>query len=752
MTDKKKNKKKSSQKPRKKKDADQTPDLFSHSQKTHPPAPAAPPPAAPPAPVHHKPAAHPQPHRKPFRFSFSRHWPWLAVPALLLAGAALWNRMPEKAPAEILLSPVKSEFFHDQLVEYTLSVKSSGLAKKLEAAPLSMRVERGGKPVTTVGGLTHVPLKHDPSRGIWTAKWPQPWNAPDGTYHVAVSSGWPADAPAVKAAPFKIISRSFDPVPAGFGVLTLEDMNALTNIPAPDGSRKNALALVEWAQFIGADAVVIQGGESGGYDRKLPKDNPWYTRNDEVIRYLGEECHKRGMKFGVYVLSFLIGGPAKFSPDYEYGWEYREGKMVHGPDMKTRRGISIMDPRRPGDIVKMLSHWRDMPEVDFVGLDYIRPVFGGFELVDDFVRDMPVDPPAQWAKMDKIERMMWLGQKRRLRPTLFMKELDNFSFIDRWFWYRAHRSAQVVRAIKEGLGNKKPLWAFTLSWEKGWQHGQDPVMYRDAGVDMDAIMLYEADTRQFGGFVRQWNEYATQKELNLVVGDVIDWPLHQNTLNPAGPEDFYKRNMKAVREFHRDGPVRGLFIHDFNRARRGRVGPYGMREWLLAGGASLTTLRSMHGKLAYKLDFKTPQTMAPGEKKTVTVSFQEGSAKANVSVTFYSAPDLDVYPQTIDLSPDHPSADVTVRYAPTEASAKRAYRSFMAARASTSRDSQRCQIHMAYMEGVGTEGNPLPAPVQTPATPVEQPEEPGEVIPPTPPVPPAEPAPAEEVPADSSLK
>ncbi len=147
-------------------------------------------------------------------------------------------------------------------------------------------------------------------------------------------------------------------------------------------------------------------------------------------------------------------------------------------------------------------------------------------------------------------------------------------------------------------------------------------MMRDAGIDWDSIMLYEADSKQFNGFIKQWSNYTTRKQINLLVGDVVDWPLHQKTLNPAGPEDFIQRNLKAVEGFHKDGPVRGLFVHDYNRARRGRLGPYSTQEWLLAGGASLTSLRALHHRLPYVVSISAPQTIVPGSETTVTVNVE----------------------------------------------------------------------------------------------------------------------------------
>ncbi len=540
-----------------------------------------------------------------------------------------------------------------------------------------------------------VRLRYSPADDLWRALWPVPWNAPDGEYQVHLdTSTLTASLPRVRSRPVKVVSRPLRPLPPGFGVLTLESIGTLARIPTPSGGQGDILALTDWAEFIGADALCVQGGESSGYDKRLPDDFPWHIQSIKTLRRLGEACRRRGLKLGVYAMCYLVGGPPEHSPRYEYGWNYDQGRLIHGLEMRKRRGISIADPKRPGDIVKLLSRWRDMPEVDFVGLDYIRPVFGGYELVDDFVREMGVNTPEGWDRLSSKDRMLWLVRQRTSGAE------RNHALNELWYWYRAHRSARVVRAIKAGVGDEKPLWAFNLSWEKGWHHGQDPIMMRDAGIDRDAIMLYEADSEQFESFVEQWRKYVRQSQVNLLVGDAIDWVLHQRTLHPSGPEDFYNRNLLAAREFHVDGPVRGIFIHDFLRAWKGRRGPYSMQEWMLAGGAALTTLRGLHGTLPYDLSLVLPEAAPPHRVHTGFLSFGKTPSREPVTVELFSAPDVDVRPRQLELSSENPSASFEYRWAPDAQSAARGHRSFVAARAwRKDRPSERCQIHIMYFEG-----------------------------------------------------
>jgi hypothetical protein len=603
-----------------------------------------------------------------------------------------------------------AEFFHDEFVEWTLRTDSPPLQAALRGKSLWTWVEKEGVPVASVGGIDRVPLEFDDKKNRWRGTWPVPWNAPDGVYRIRLDTATVSAAlPPVVTKPFSVVSRPFQEIPPGFGAITLEALGTMNNAPAPDGTRKDFTAMLDWADFIGADAVWVQGAESGGYEPKARETFPWHARSLSSLREWGRECDRRGLQFGVYVLCFLVGGSPEFSPDYRYGWTVQNGELVNGLDLKRRRGVSITDEKRVKDIAALLQRWRDLPEVDLVGLDYIRPVFGGFELVDDFVREMPVDIPNTWSALSFKDRMRWLLQNR-VHGT--------HAFRDKWYWYRAHRTARVVREIKSALGDSKPLWAFTLSWEKGWHHGQDPVMMRDAGLDQDAIMLYEATSEQFGAIIRQWRSYVTRAQVNLTVGNTFDWVLHQRTLRPAGPEDFYNRSVNAVVGFHVDGPVRGLFLHDFLRAWRGRLGPYSSREWMLAGGASLTTLRRHNRRLTYDLALRIPSRAKPSATQTGTLHFQPEpprpepgaaappglrparAAVGPVSAKLYAAPDVEIWPDEFELSASSPTATFQFRWIPTPQSAERADRSFVAVRAQRLDASrERCQIHIMYFQG-----------------------------------------------------
>ena len=140
------------------------------------------------------------------------------------------------------------------------------------------------------------------------------------------------------------------------------------------------------------------------------------------------------------------------------------------------------------------------------------------------------------------------------------------------------KPGEEVADIKRRLGDNKPLWAFTLTWDKGWNHGQDPVMMNDAGVDLDALMFYEADRPQFDAMLKDWHGYVRRGDVQLVPGNIFDWGLHQR--DPAGPGEFGRRLRRAIADVYADGPAQGVFFHDAARLLYGtRLGSWGARAW-----------------------------------------------------------------------------------------------------------------------------------------------------------------------------
>ncbi|MFQ6132044.1 MAG: hypothetical protein ACE5R4_08415, partial [Armatimonadota bacterium] len=245
--------------------------------------------------------------------------------------------------------------------------------------------------------------------------------------------------------------------------------------------------------------------------------------------------------------------------------------------------------------------------VDFVGADYIRTGEDGYEMVNEFVRDMSVEVPDAWSGWSLNQRMRWLHRRVAERWNYYP---DVF---DRWNWFRARKTGALVDKLVTYSRLRKPLWAFTLSWKHGLEHGQDPLMMTDGGLAVDAAMLYQVPSQgHFDTLVRWWRDYEIQPgDLNLVVGNQVDWYWHQKTKVPAGPELYYQR-LRSGTKMMGTQLARGIFIHDLarivSRLPRRAGEPYPGTEWALAGAAAISRLRSDWRLYPLVLDLEVPKS------------------------------------------------------------------------------------------------------------------------------------------------
>ncbi|MDE2141085.1 MAG: hypothetical protein KGJ84_01565 [Elusimicrobia bacterium] len=483
----------------------------------------------------------------------------LAVAGFFTAVFVGW-RWYTRATRAVHFGAERAAYLHYDFVDLRLSLRDRALEDEFAKAPPRAVVTRGGAEVTTIAGIREMTMR-PLGPGEWMARWPVPWNAPVGEY-LPVLLGRDDLKDRLVVAPFRIGRRTPAPLPKGFVVLTLESVAPLDamRVKAPDGTMKDWRGLLDWATYVGADAFLVLGGQSPG----LKDGQVWVDTNLKALHEVAAECRARGLKFGTYAMYSLTMSKTVKLPGYEYGLEIKDSAPV------VTRAVSLREPKREDDVVRLLKPFVDDPNVDFVGLDYIRNALGGCELTDDFVAEMPgVAVPEEWPRLTRTERMVWLARKKVMRKDM--------AFIDAWQWWRAHRVALIVKRIKERLGGRKPLWAFTLTWEKGWHHGQDPVMMNDAGVDYDGLMFYEADKPQYSAMLKAWHEYVRRGDVQVVPGDIFDWGLHQK--DPAGPAEFGRRMRAAVDQVYADGPAQAVFFHDAARLLWGRLGPWGTRPW-----------------------------------------------------------------------------------------------------------------------------------------------------------------------------
>ncbi len=480
--------------------------------------------------------------------------------------------------AGIKVETSKKKYLHHEIV--SIKVKDD---TQTSYAPFSAKVYRNKILITTVGNVSEVYLKFNVSTFSWEGNWPVPYNAPTGTYTLVVNSNASNEKPVEVSTNFEVIRRTPPEIENGECVVTLETSAYLQNavIIGPDGTKGDWKNLIKWAKFMGADTVWYLAGITTGWKSKISDDAPWLNTNLSMYAELAREAHKQGLKFGAWIACYLTFGDAKFMPDkYTYALNYNEKLNAC---VATERTISIGDKKRLDDIVDLIKRIESIPEVDYVGLDYFRAAYGGYEMIDEFISDMNPVLPKAWHTYSSMQKMCWLAIK--------VRERKDMNIVEQWNWWRAHYMSGILEKIKVKSSIKKPLWIFTLSWEKGWQHGQDPVMFNDAGMDIDAVMLYQATRDQFDDLIKKWHAYVEKDHANVYIGNQVDWYWHQKTLNPSGPEEFYDRLRTGSSSIYKDGPAKGIFWHDLSRGLWGRKGPYKTMEWAVAGSAAFSRMR-----------------------------------------------------------------------------------------------------------------------------------------------------------------
>jgi hypothetical protein len=275
--------------------------------------------------------------------------------------------------------------------------------------------------------------------------------------------------------------------------------------------------------------------------------------------------------------------------------------------------ISFKCERRKKDIIKLMRMLDKNPDVSFIGLDYIRFAFGGYELVDEFVKEMKPDIPNNFFKLSYRERMNWLGEKITSKEPLIY---------DQWNWWRAHKISNLIKELIEKSGVKKPVFVFTLGWEHGKQHGQDPFMMQDAKIFMDNIMLYECTKKLFPYMINSWREYLKLRKINICPGNMVDWFWHQKTLIPAGPEEFYFRLKEGTHNIRENRPAEGIFFHDLGRLLWGRKGPYSSKEWAIAGACAFSDLKETWKVLPFETKIFLPDSVSLKRKFIVKLEIK----------------------------------------------------------------------------------------------------------------------------------
>ncbi len=485
------------------------------------------------------------------------------------------EKITVKTPRVVLS---KREIYHFEILNVYLYDIS-----ELNGDLFFMRVIRDGSVQPSAGGIVDnpfFPAKDQNGQSCYKAVYLPDWNEEEGQYEIQLyySNRLCAFYDPVT---FTLMRRVPPSIKKGFSVVDLEMNGSIRErtFENPDRARTDYRALLEWAKYMHADAVWILAGETTGFRPWDKRTGYWDSGPLENLHLLKNIAHDYGVAVGAYIMSFYVPGTHGIPERYEPGVGYNSEKDY----LYRSRHISLSSEQRIQDIIELAAKFEKDPEIAYIGLDFIRTGRAdGYELAPEVVKDTNIRVPRGWDELSKGERIKWFARKIEIERDPII--------LEKWRWWRAHRVAEIVQRVITDAQITKPVWVYTLGWNHGKEHGQDPVMFFDAGISIDAVMLYEANSEQFTRLLQHWKKYIKEGQGNFIVGNCIDHNLLDSQHN-SPPEELRRRNIEGYRNLKSNGFATGLFLHDLARGFWGRRGGYTLHDYASAYLSSLYNLK-----------------------------------------------------------------------------------------------------------------------------------------------------------------
>ncbi len=534
---------------------------------------------------------------------------------------------PQFIPDTIAIMPTRN-FLRYEMVPFEVRIHPEDMPH-FSAMHAVVEVFHDGQPVAMVDGKTKLYLKKDPANARFIGNWPIPYNPEPGTYTAQIAltgPQWP-DPKGFESA-FTISPLKPSGLYPGYSALTMEGGKHLFNgvVPPVDGKGPDSLAnAMGWVKFMGANTYCFLAGQTSVWDKLNLKDFPFNRGDVELAHRYGAAAHDAGLKFAAYMTTFRVVGD---------GWQQAQGhyQFTMGYDADSDQVvptdfISLEDPNRRQDIVGLLKELDKDPNIDMIGLDYVRTGTGGYEMVDEFVRDLNVPGPADYWSMSKDERIHWLAR------TVALKE--NKDVVALFEWWRAHKVAMTLKALLDQAKLSKPVFTFTLGWDMGHEHGQDPAMFEDAGVNFNHIMLYQSDRKTIEQMNLQWPAYISRSNGMYALGEMVDENWVQDSINPPGPEELYNREAETFQSWQPVNAGIGMFWHDLYRLIYGQKGPYSAMEWAVAGGKAFSLLQRTEGVLPLEIELTIPKEAPAGVPIPISVMIHNSSINPMTGIVLH---------------------------------------------------------------------------------------------------------------------
>ncbi len=564
-------------------------------------------------------------------------------------------------------------YYRYELVPVRIRLRDSQ-GRAIAGVKPSAQVFRDDLLVKDAGKRMEIPLRYDDRTAEWRGNWTAPVGTSTGVYRVECAAMVPAgclppgyvDVPRVQAAKqeqprdrrlrrperpldeadssgaeslpkdqpvriseereFRMAAREPTLPAQGFGVVSWEiispDLQRDLHVRLPSGEVGDWRGVFQWLDLFAPDMFWYSGYITSAEFEPLPEGVPWFQPNVRAIDAIGQEAHQRGLKFGVYCFAYRMNGAIELLPDYDTAY--------YNPNVRAGLAVpSLLNDRRIDDLAAMARSLDENPNVDMIGFDYIRDAEPTYDGVDRFVADVNPPLPSDWSSRSLEERMEWLKGECAKVSRAVRTDAD-LRVWRLWCWWRAHRVSEIIRDVRARSGATKPFWAFTLSSLHGVEHGQDPFMFQDAGIDLDAPMLYQMDsTAQFEAFLttnpESWHNYTAKGPLNLCPGNQVDHYWNQRnirnvTTDPPSPIEFHRRLLVALETCRYKepgkpdrGPV-GVFCHDVMRTAGVRnEDPYTGADWALSGASAMTAVRSQWGSIPLQVGLAAPDNVTVGQ-------------------------------------------------------------------------------------------------------------------------------------------
>ncbi len=556
---------------------------------------------------------------------------WALTAALFIGGGLFWAKatlLPQSKRMGLLVPMVS------QMIPDVIAVMPTRNYLRFEMVPFEVRLNQdeissfpemqavvevfhNGIPVNMVDGQSKLNLKRDMDSKKFAGNWPIPYNPVPGTYIAEVTVTSPRwGSPKVFESAFTLSPLKPNGLYPGYAALTMEGGKQLIRgaVPALDGSDSlTASNAIEWAQFMGANAYCYLMGQTSIWDHLNAKDFPFSRGDMEVGRKYAKAAHVAGLKFGGYMTTFKVVGDAWNQAPYEFSLGY-------DPDTDSvvqNRFISLEDSKRHQDIVNFLKELDKDPDIDMVGMDYVRTGTAGYEMVDEFVKDLNVPEPDNFLSLSKQERIHWLAKT--------VEQKEDPQVVELFQWWRAHKVAMTLKSILDEAKMSKPVFTFTLGWQMGHQHGQDPAMFIDAGVNYNHIMLYEGDRGTMASMKKQWPGYLSRSNGMYAMGEMVDFNWVQKSIDPPGPEELYDREVDTFHNWFGVNSGLGMFWHDLYRIIYGVRGPYSSMEWAISGGKAFSTLQQVEGLSPIEVSLTAPKRIPAGVPVPISVEIRNNS-------------------------------------------------------------------------------------------------------------------------------